>query len=172
MNSLNIENHMVLGPIPGDNGIDAERDEMCIVCDKEGCLSEGRWLADSYVDMDEGVPFLDGTELYDATDTEHGWVCSDSCRAQAVYQFASADDRKALDAVLDACRVLQQYGKQAASLMNAGTNACIGEELVDEAHTFVEAAGEAEWANRETRETRLEEAIRDAAVILREAVSQ
>jgi hypothetical protein len=144
----------------------------CIVCRTTGTFYDGRWIKDAEEDEDDdGVPYFRGEDLPGAGDVRKGWVCSDACRAEAVYETASEAEQKSLDAVIDACRVLVQEGPTAVKVLEANMP-LVNPVVVNEAQYILNEIGEAEWADRDSRETDLEVVMRRTAVELRvQAVS-
>jgi hypothetical protein len=107
-----------------------------------------------------------GEYLGDAVETPAGWVCSKRCRSQAMYAGASQFEREALRKVHDACRVIAEYGKEAISAVNASMDDA-SSDPIQEANAFLDAIADdgkdmPAWCNRETRETQLEQVVRDA----------
>jgi hypothetical protein len=146
-----------------------ERTEDCTICKKTGCLTSDGWYSEATLDRDEDGYYMAGHGEYlgDAVETPAGWVCSKRCRSQAMFAGASPFERKALQKVHDACRVLSEYGNKARALVNAHTDIFVDVALISEANDFLDAIADdgkdmPAWCNRETREAQLEQVVRDA----------
>lgn len=164
-----LENHMVLpsaAPESKYEHIQPKREESCSICKQTGYLTDDGWSTEICVEHDE-TDFLAsaGDDLTGAADTEWGWVCSDACRSQIMYE--KAGEKKVLDAVLDACRVIDLYGNTAIEIVNKHTDGYAQESIVEAARTFLEAVGEftkhaddrPAWLQRDTRKEELEYAM-------------
>lgn len=140
-----LENSMVLESIAPPSRFDylrPEREEPCIICKTTACLIPDGWYPDCHIAEDDGVPYLagEGREMMDASDTPHGWVCSKLCRSQAMYEHASDADKKALRKVMEACRIIEEYGKQALEAVDKGmADSFLTETLTEGASEFLEA---------------------------------
>lgn len=153
-----------------NNAPEPEREETCVSCGKQGAYNGNEWLNAETMEVDsdgEGYQWLTGETLYCAADTPMGWVCSDECMSQAMYEKASEYEREALDRVLDACRVLSEYGERACKLVNEKLDGYVPDGLHEGVNEFLKAVGEPKWTNRPTREEKLERAILDAETRLR-----
>lgn len=155
---MTLENHMVSPSAAPDSQYDylePEREETCVSCGKTGYLVSDSWYEETIVDDDGEGAYLagDGKALTGAVDWKYGWVCSERCQSQVMYEKAEPDARKALDAVLDASRTLLEYGEVARNLVNSLATDYIDESLVKEATKFIvmaEGAGDAPpWTERE-----------------------
>lgn len=161
---LPVENQMVrptAAPEPGP-GLEPEREEKCVACSKVAyLLPDGEWNTETAIVRDEDGPFLtaDGDSLPGAADTPMGFVCSEICRSQAMYNAADEGQKEALDKVLDACRVLAEYGPTAFRLADKA-GAVLGLNAPADFLDFAVDA-DASWTNRQTREERLERTMSD-----------
>jgi|ERR1700733_9742144 len=139
-----------------------QRTEYCISCKQQAYLIDDGWYTNTCVKIDDEGDYLAGEDpLAGAADTPMGFVCSTSCRAQAMYDEADKDDKEMLVKVLDACRVLSEYRGIANSLLRKK----MGEQF-DSADEFIELTSEAPWTNRSSRVQTLEDAIHLALVHL------
>lgn len=138
--------------IQHSEGLVADRFEICAACGKQGVYNGEEWLDETlgtYVEDDgQGTQWLAGDSLPEADDTPMGWVCSDVCRCQAMYAQATMRDKEALDKVLDACRVLSEYGQRVESLLTDKLGTCPAGSLIEGAVDFLRIVGEAEWTER------------------------
>lgn len=139
----------------------------CIICRTTGTFYDGQWIKNAEEDEDEDhVRYFKGDWLTGAGDVPKGWVCSDACRAEAVYETASEAEQKSLDAVIDACRVLVREGPTAVKVLEANMP-LVNPVVVNEAQYILDAVGKTEWADRDSRETDLEVVMRRTAGSLR-----
>ena len=153
------------GPVP-------EREETCLVCGQAGVLVDDGWCKEAFAEQDaeSGEDYLTGEGyLIEAEDVPGGWVCSTTCESQAMYQRLSEQGQKVMDAVADACRVLDEFGDRARGIVNGMTSGYVGEELVIQARELLHSVrGDGNdlpaWLNRPSREERLEGAINKACV--------
>jgi hypothetical protein len=88
-----------------------------------------------------------------------------------MYDRASNRDKETLRKVHDACRVLVEYGRAAAEIVDAGMEDAPGRELFGLASDFLDAVQDfkddgPEWCNRENREDSMERAMRSAEIKL------
>lgn len=170
-----LQNSMVLPTVAPEFLADAltpKRDETCIICKVTACLiPDDGWYPDMTItgnDRDgaymEGV----GREFMDPSDTPSGWVCSKACRSQEMYQRASESQKKALRRVMDACLVIQQYGKQAVEMVEANLDGCITGQLTDGATEFLEAVGSdsAAWCEEDSPADKMAMAVASARMRL------
>lgn len=147
-----IENNMVLPSAePNDphSHLEPEEEAICAACKVHACLVSDGWYADYYVDFDGESDYLsgDGQWFKDAADTPMGWVCSNACRSQAMYDQASENEKHTLDRVFDACRVLAEYGDLAKNILDEK----IGDSpvyLTDVGNEFWNLTADAPWINR------------------------
>jgi len=158
------ENHMVLpAAAPEDTGIYPDDEATCIICGSLCELVRGVWMKDTYLDDDGEGKYLSGRSLDGATLTVDGLVCSDKCRSQNMYRRATPSEKEALDAVLDACRVIREHGATACGIVDDAMGVTTKKELIEAAGVFVALAkgegDEPEWMARESREETLEMAI-------------
>lgn len=135
-----------------------ESEETCIACKTVGTLLDSGWHTDVEVVPGSEGDYLEGDPLMDATETAHGWVCSARCASQAMYDHA--ENKAALNSVVDACRAIRDYG----SVVDAA-----GEDLEQGAAVFLDAIHDdrddpPEWLNRPSREDSLLIAINRAIV--------
>jgi hypothetical protein len=130
----------------------ADRAAKCIICGLWAEQVDGAWLTDTYVDDDGEGPFVTGSDLVEAAETDYGFVCSDPCRSQAMYEYAENWQKEVLTTVLDALRVIQEYGGIARNIVNGQMPAFyFGEDFIAEAGkniTSMTGDGEPEWSNR------------------------
>lgn len=139
-----LENSMVLPSIAPDVHFDhlqPARSESCIACKTTACLIPDGWYPDCRIADDDGFPYLEGFghEFMDADDTPHGWVCSKLCRSQAMYANASDAEKVVLRKVMEACRVIEEYGHNALSLVEKGMGEYLSDSLNAGANEFLEA---------------------------------
>lgn len=140
-----LENSMVcpsLAPEFHPEHLAPKRNEICIICKKTACLvPDDGWYPDYFI-ADGDAPYVagEGNELMDAVDTPHGWVCSKLCRSQAMYDHASDSDKQALRKVMEACRVIEDFGKEALQIAEKGMgNPFLSEKITEAANEFLEA---------------------------------
>lgn len=166
MNCLNIENHAVANTpdAPWNQEDMDEGVEECAICGREGLYYDSRWLADFYMDTEEGVSFWNGKDMVDAEETPKGWVCSHDCLSEIVYRSATEIEKEALDSVLDACRVIASRWQIASTAISrvSGTPD-IGDDIIKYADAFLDALGQVSdrngWTERERKEALLEEEL-------------
>ena len=133
----------------------------CIVCGKEGTPTDSGWVENPELQTDPEGDYWDGDALLDAYDTRHGWVCSNRCRSQAMYDHLDDNDKKALNAVVDACRVLSEFGARALKIVNRETGDYVyfskltemADDLLKSVHYDIDDPPA--WLNRLTAEEEL-----------------
>jgi hypothetical protein len=164
-----------LGGTGGDNcdlptDPEPKREENCVICGQAGVLVDDGWYKEAFIERggEEGEEdYLEGEGyLIEAVDTASGWVCSTACESQVMYQRLETWDQEKLDAVADACRVINEYGDRAREIVNQLTNGYVGEELVIQAREFLHSVhGDNDpvpaWINRPSRVEELELVIND-----------
>ena len=152
---MTLQNHMVTPSAAPDGPDDPRplREEVCVSCNLIGYkLEDSDWVYDVRVVRAADGPYLAGEDLPEADDSPMGWVCSDRCRSQAMYDKATPEQKEALDKVRDACMVLAEYGKVAVDLVNEQTSHTAA-PLGALANLFLEAIHDTpndppEWCNR------------------------
>lgn len=139
-----LENHMILPSGPDYDHLQPERTETCVSCQKTGCLVDCCWYTETTIEDDGEGPYLsgDGETLTGANDTKHGWVCSEMCQSQVMYDRAAPFEKEMLREVHDACRVIAELGSAARDLVNDFMPSYVGEDLVKEADRFLEAVAD------------------------------
>ena len=143
-------------------GPESDSEEQCAVCGRKCSLVNERWLKAEtvFIENDGEGDYLDGEDLPEADDSKLGFYCSERCASDLMYRKADPLDRKALDAVLDACRVLVEHGDKVSDIVLRSplSGALSGEELVSNANDFLDAVRTAQqprWTDRDSREDRL-----------------
>jgi hypothetical protein len=142
---INLENSVALPVLPSKyDDMKPQREEICVICKKEGSLVSGGWYTETYVDTDEDGYYLagEGDYLIDAFDSPAGWVCSNRCRSQAMYQLASELEKESLRKVRNACWILAEYGKYALDVVNKKMDGFVSDELIDSANNFLEVVAD------------------------------
>jgi hypothetical protein len=132
-------------------GPQPEREETCIVCGKVGALTDMGWVENWYVERNSEETWIDGDALRDAAETPWGFACCKRCASQAMYDHS--DDKRALDAVVDACRAIVEYGSRARDTVNKMESHVMGDALEDAAKQFLadvhdEGRDMPPWLNR------------------------
>jgi hypothetical protein len=135
----------------------------CIVCGKKGTPTDSGWVENPKLHTDPEGDYWDGDALTEADDTKHGWVCSARCRSQVMYDHLDDNEKTAINAVVDACRVLSEYGERVREIVNRKTSDYIDymtSSLVDEAAKLLAAVHDDSndppaWLNRPTAEEAL-----------------
>jgi len=132
----------------------------CIVCGKEGTPTDSGWVENPELQTDPEGDYWDGDALLEADDTKHGWVCSNRCRSQAMYDHLDDNDKKALNAVVDACRVLSEFGARALKIVNRETGDYVNSRLTELADDLLKSVhydidDPPAWLNRPTAEDAL-----------------
>ena len=121
---MTLENHMVLPAAAPDGPDDPRplREEVCASCNLIGYkLEDSDWVYDVRVVRAADGTYLAGEYLPEADDSPMGWVCSDRCRSQSMYDKATPEQKEALNKVRDACMVLAEYGRVAKDLVDSST---------------------------------------------------
>jgi len=133
----------------------------CTICGKLCTYAESNWVENPRWDghHEEDGPWITGDVLEEAErHPKFGFLCSCKCLSHAAYNHASESDKKALDAVVDACRTISEYGYRAQEFTrNTFDVKC---KLVGESEAFREAIHDdsddpPEWLNRDTNESDL-----------------
>jgi hypothetical protein len=128
----------------------------CIICKQYGQQVSDGWYKETFIDNDgndEYGEYLAGQGwLSEATDTPSGWVCSERCQSQAMYNRATPDEKEALKKVHAACRAIVEYGTKAREVINKAMDSYVGESLLDEPAFLLEAVKDdgnsmPEWCN-------------------------
>jgi hypothetical protein len=147
-----------------------EAEAQCAVCGLQMVMCRDQWLRSDSVEThtDEDGDYLDGESLPEADDSKLGFFCSERCASDLTYRKADPLDRKALDAVLDACRVLAEHGERVAGILLESplSGGFLIEGLTGQVNEFLDAVHYSDipkWTDRESREDRLEKALRGAA---------
>jgi|ERR1700733_835354 len=126
--------------------ITLQRTGYCIACKQQAYLIDDGWYTDTFIKIDDEGDYLAGEgALVDADNTPMGWVCSQSCRSQAMYNAASEWEKLILDRVLDAQRFISEFRELSSKIIRErmGAEYETAEEFID----LVEAP----WTNREVR---------------------
>jgi hypothetical protein len=145
---MNTMPNAVLAARNPDNDPRPLREEVCASCNLVGYkLDDGDWVYDVRVVREPDGPRLDGEDLFEADDSPMGWVCSDQCRSQAMYDKATPEQKEALDKVRDACMVLSEYGETAKEAVGLSLDTAISPRrfLLDIHDT---ANDPPDWCNR------------------------
>ncbi len=156
-----IENQMVAGgaaPEPRPE-LSPEREEQCVQCGLYAAYVDG-WYTETEVDSDGDTDWIVGTsdELETAADTRHGWFCSLRCRSQYMYIHAGDAEKRALDAVRDACLVIVEYGPTAFRVVNEETDGLATDAFLLRASEYLDCIGDEsspDWCNRPSAEDEL-----------------
>jgi hypothetical protein len=145
-------------------GPEAPASDTCIVCGKKGTLTDSGWVENPQLFDDPEGDYWDGDYLPEADETKYGWVCSNRCLSQAAYDRLDDDEKKTLNSVVDACRVLAEYGERARKIFDREFRDYLGEELLKEsaallALVYDDVNDPPEWLNRPTAEDALRIAV-------------
>ena len=141
------------GPQP-----DESRFRHCVICNKEGYETDSGFVDNPRLEHDPEGDYWDGDAMIEADDGPHGWVCSNRCRSQSMYNHATGPEKEALDAVADACRVIREYGHIAQNIV--GVEVETGEDFLAAVHDDIDDLPA--WLNRPSREESMEQAITTA----------
>jgi hypothetical protein len=124
-----------------------QRTDCCIVCKQQAYLIDDGWYTDTCIKIDDEGDYLAGDgSLVDADDTPMGWVCSQSCLSQAMYNACDEWEKEVLNKVLDAQHIISEYDEQANRIIYDRMG--MDYDTADEFLSLVEAP----WTNRQPLE--------------------
>ena len=145
-----LENHMVIpsaAPNSKYSHLGPDRRAWCVTCKQQAYLIDNGWYTDTCVKIDDEGDYLAGDgALIDADDTPMGWVCSQSCRSQAMYNACDEWKKWILNEVLEAQLTISAYGELASKIIRE----CMGLGY-DTAEEFIDLV-EAPWTSQQPLE--------------------
>jgi hypothetical protein len=138
--------------------------DTCIVCGLQGTPTDSGWVENAFLHIDPEGDYWDGDVLPEADETKYGWVCSNRCLSQAAYNRLDDDEKKALNDVVDACRVLADHGDWASKIVNREFSRYVGDGLLEVSNVLLSSVHDdvddpPAWLNRPTAEDALRIAV-------------